>query len=200
MSLADIIDQATSNEQIDEADRNKVSYYKERFSVFEKIINDENHQINELKLSNFQGFTSYEQNLKDIDKDLVDMASSAMFTNEFSGHSASIGLDISDIKSTIAHNGMPVIVRGISSGQDAIQNATKQAMQKLLSSDVAVRSVVAWFEIEESMEFSDLTEAINIIEQHLEPDSDIVFGTTSDVNNTGIAKITILAMVSRGIG
>jgi len=200
MSLADIIDQATSNEQIDEADRNKVRYYKERFSVFEKIINDENHQINELKLSNFQGFTSYEQNLKDIDKDLVDMASSAMFTNEFSGHSASIGLDISDIKSTIAHNGMPVIVRGISSGQDAIQNATKQAMQKLLSSDVAVRSVVAWFEIEESMEFSDLTEAISIIEQHLEPDSDIVFGTTSDVNNTGIAKITILAMVSRGIG
>lgn len=199
MSLADIIDQATSNEQIDEADRNKVRYYKERFSVFEKIINDENHQINELKLSNFQGFTSYEQNLKDIDKDLVDMASSAMFTNEFSGHSASIGLDISDIKSTIAHNGMPVIVRGISSGQDAIQNATKQAMQKLLSSDVAVRSVVAWFEIEESMEFSDLTEAINIIEQHLEPDSDIVFGTTSDVNNTGIAKITILAMASRDV-
>ena len=200
MSLADIIDQATSNEQIDEADRNKVRYYKERFSVFEKIINDENHQINELKLSNFQGFTSYEQNLKDIDKDLVDMASSAMFTNEFSGHSASIGLDISDIKSTMAHNGMPVIVRGISSRQDAIQNATKQAIQKLFSSDVAVRSVVAWFEIEESMEFSDLTEAINIIEQHLEPDSDIVFGTTSDVNNTGIAKITILAMVSRGIG
>ena len=199
MSLADIIDQATSNEQIDEACRDKVRYYKERFSVFEKIINDENHQINELKLSNFQGFTSYEQNLKDIDKDLVDMASSAMFTNEFSGHSASIGLDISDIKSTIAHNGMPVIVRGISSGQDAIQNATKQAMQKLLSSDVAVRSVVAWFEIEESMEFSDLTEAINIIEQHLEPDSDIVFGTTSDVNNTGIAKITILAMASRDV-
>lgn len=200
MSLADIIDQATSNEQIDEADRNKVRYYKERFSVFEKIINDENHQINELKLSNFQGFTSYEQNLKDIDKDLVDMASSAMFTNEFSGHSASIGLDISDIKSTIAHNGMPVIVRGISSGQDAIQNATKQAMQKLLSSEAAVRSVTAWFEIEESTDFSDLTEAINIIEQHLEPDSNIVFGTTSDVNNTGIAKITILAMASRGIG
>lgn len=199
MSLADIIDQATSNEQIDEADRNKVRYYKERFSVFEKIINDENHQINELKLSNFQGFTSYEQNLKDIDKDLVDMASSAMFTNEFSGHSASIGLDISDIKSTMAHKGVPVIVRGISSGQDAIQNATKQAMQKLFSSDVAARSVVAWFEIEESMEFSDLTEAINIIEQHLEPDSDIVFGTTSDVNNTGTATITVLAMTLGGV-
>ena len=55
--------------------------------------------------------------------------------------------------------------------------------------------MVAWFEIEESMEFSDLTEAINIIEQYLEPDSDIVFGTTSDVKNTGTAKITILAMV-----
>lgn len=195
MSLADTIDQATSNVQINEADRNKVRYYKERFSAFEKIINDENYQINELKLSNFQGFTSYEQNLKDIDKDLVDMASSAMFTNEFSGNSASIGLEISDIKSTMAHNGMPAIVRGISSGQDAIQNATKQAMQKLFSSDVSVRSAVAWFEIEESMEFSDLTEAINIIEQHLEPDSDIVFGTTSDVNNKGTAKITILAMV-----
>ena len=127
------------------------------------------------------------------------MASNTMFTNEFSGHSASIGLDISDIKSTMA-NGMPAIVRGISSGQNAIQKATKQAMQKLFSSDVAVRSVVAWFEIDESMEFSDLTEAINIIEQHLEPDSDIVFGTTSDVKNTGTATITILAMTSRGIG
>lgn len=200
MSLADTIDQATSNVQINEADRNKVCYYKERFSAFEKIINDENYQINELKLSNFQGFTSYEQNLKDIDKDLVDMASSAMFINEFSGHSASIGLDISDIKSTMAHKGVPAIVRGISNGQNAIQNATKQAMQKLLSSEAAVRSVTAWFEIEESMEFSDLTEAINIIEQHLEPDSDIVFGTTSDVKNTDTAKITILAMTSRGIG
>lgn len=195
MSLAETIDQTTSNVQIDEAGRNKVRYYKERFSAFEKIINDENYQINGIKLSNFHDFTSYEQNLKDIDKDLVDMASSAMFINEFSSHSASIGLDISDIKSTMAHNGMPAIVRGISSGQDAIQNATKQATQKLFSSDVAVGSVVAWFEIEESMEFSDLTEAINIIEQHLEPDSDIVFGTTSDVNNTGTAKITILAMV-----
>lgn len=195
MSLAEIIDQATSNVQIDEADRNKVRYYKERFSAFEKIINDENYQINELKLSNFQGFTSYEQNLKDIDKDLVDMASSAMFINEFSDHSASIGLDISDIKNTMALNGMPVIVRGISSGQNAIQNATKQAMRKLLSSEAAVRSVTAWFEIDESMDFSDLTEAINIIEQYLEPDSDIVFGTTSDVKNTGTAKITILAMV-----
>lgn len=200
MSLADTIDQATSNVKINKADRNKVCYYKERFSAFEKIINDENYQINELKLSNFQGFNSYEQNLKDIDKDLVDMASSAMFINEFSDHSASIGLDISDIKNTMAHNGMPAIVRGISSGQNAIQNATKQAMQKLFSSDVSVRSVVAWFEIEESMEFSDLTEAISIIEQHLEPDSDIVFGTTSDVKNTDTAKITILAMTSRGIG
>lgn len=200
MSIVEIIDQATSNAQIDEASRNKVRYYKERFSAFEKIINDENHQINELKLSNFHDFASYEQNLKDIDKDLVDMASSAMFTNEFSGNSASIGLEISDIKSTMAHNGMPAIVRGISSGQDAIQNATKQAMQKLLSLDVAVRSTVAWFELDESMEFSDLTEAINIIEQHLELDSDIVFGTTSDVKNTSTAKITILAMTSRGVG
>lgn len=200
MSLAEIIDQATSNVQIDEADRNKVRYYKERFSAFEKIINDENHHINELKLSNFHDFASYEQNLKDIDKDLVDMASSAMFIKEFSGHSASIGLDISDIKGTMAHNGMPAIVRGISNGQNAIQNATKQAMQKLLSSEAAVRSVVAWYEIEESMEFSDLTEAINIIEQYLEPDSDIVFGTTSDVKNTGTAKITILAMTLGGVG
>lgn len=200
MSLTEIIDKATSNVQINEADRNKVRYYKERFSAFEKIINDENHHINELKLSNFQGFTSYEQNLKDIDKDLVDMAGSAMFINEFNGHSASIGLDISDIKSTMAHNGMPAIVRGISSGQNAIQNATKQAIQKLFSSDVAVRSVVAWFEIDESMEFSDLTEAINIIEQHLEPDSNIVFGTTSNVKNTGAANITILAMISRDVG
>ena len=200
MSLAEIIDQATSNVKINEADRNKVRYYKERFSAFEKIINDENHRINELKLSNFHDFTSYEQNLKDIDKDLVDIASSAMFIKEFNGHSASIGLDISDIKSTMANNGMPAIVRGISSGQNAIQNATKQAMQKLFSSDVVVRSAVAWFEKEESMEFSDLTEAINIIEQHLEQYSDIVFGTTSDVKNTGTAKITILAMTSRGIG
>ena len=200
MSLADTIDKATSNVQLDEAGRNKVRYYKERFSAFEKIINDENHHINELKLSNFQGFTSYEQNLKDIDKDLVDMASSAMFIKEFSGHSASIGLDISDIKSTMAHKGVPAIVRGISSGQNAIQNATEQAMQKLLSLDVAVRSTVAWFELDESMEFSDLTEAINIIEQHLEPDSDIVFGTTSDAKNTGAATITILAMTSRGVG
>jgi len=200
MSLAEIIDKATSNAQIDEASRNKVRYYKERFSAFEKIINDENYQINGLKLSNFHDFTSYEQNLKDIDKDLVDMASSAMFTNEFSGNSASIGLDISDIKSTMAHKGVPAIVRGISSGQDAIQNATKQAMQKLFSSDVSVRSAVAWFEIEESMEFSDLTEAINIIEQHLEPDSDIVFGTTSDAKNTGAATITILAMTLGGLG
>ena len=200
MSIAEIIDQATSNVQINEADRNKVRYYKERFSAFEKIINDENYQINGLKLSNFQGFTSYEQNLKDIDKDLVDMASSAMFIKEFSGHSASIGLDISDIKSTMAHKGVPAIVRGIFNGQNAIQNATKQATQKLFSSDVAVGSVVAWFEIEESMEFSDLTEAINIIEQHLEPDSDIAFGTTSDVKNTGTARITILAMTSRGVG
>lgn len=175
-------------------------YYKERFSAFEKIINDENYQINELKLSDFQGFTSYEQNLKDIDKDLVDIASSAMFINEFNSHSASIGLDIFDIKSTMAHNGMPAIVRGISSGQDAIQNATKQAMQKLFLSDAAVGSVVAWFEIEESMEFSDLTEAISIIEQHLEPDSDIVFGTTNDAKNTGTAKITMLVMTSRGVG
>ena len=73
-------------------------------------------------------------------------------------------------------------------------------MQKLLSLDVAVRSTVAWFELDESMEFSDLTEAINIIEQHLEPDSDIVFGSTSDVKNTGTAKITILAMTSRDVG
>ena len=199
MSLTEIIDKATSNVKIDEADRNKVRYYKERFSALEKIINDENHQINELKLSNFHDFASYEQNLKDIDKDLVDMASSAMFINEFSSHFTSIGLDISDIKSTMAHKGVPAIVRGISNGQNAIQNATKQAMQKLLSSEAAVRSMTAWFEIDESMEFLDLTEAINIIEQHLEPDSDIVFGTTSDVKNTGTAKITILAMTSRGI-
>ena len=43
MSLAEIIDQATSNVQINEADRNKVRYYKERFSALEKTINDENH-------------------------------------------------------------------------------------------------------------------------------------------------------------
>ena len=40
MCLAEIIDKAASNVQIDEADKNKVRYYKERFSAFEKIINE----------------------------------------------------------------------------------------------------------------------------------------------------------------
>lgn len=36
MNLAEIIDKATSNAQIDEVDKNKVRYYKERFSAFEE--------------------------------------------------------------------------------------------------------------------------------------------------------------------
>jgi hypothetical protein len=199
MCLAEIIDKAASNVQIDEADKNKVRYYKERFSAFEKIINDEKYQIKGLKLSNSCDFASIEQILNDVDKDLVDIASSALFANEFNKHATSIELDISDIKNLMSREGVPVIVRGTATDKNAIQNATKQAMQKLLSSDVAVNSVVAWFEIEESMNFADLNEAINIIEQRVESDGDIVFGATSDVKNTGIAKITILAMISRGL-
>lgn len=64
------------------------------------------------------------QYLKDVDQKLVDIASAALFANEFNKHDSSMALDIADIKDAMSHESIPVLIRGAVIEQNTIQNAT----------------------------------------------------------------------------
>ena len=108
-----------------------------------------------------------------------------------------INLDFADIKTVMSYGGLSGVGTGYASGMNSAYNAAKAAIKSPLFNDMSisnVKGVLVHFNIHQDMPIMEVTEAMNLIEESVDIDTPVIFGTTTSSNmNIDETQVTIIA-------
>lgn len=106
-----------------------------------------------------------------------------------------INLDFADVKTIMAGKGIAHMGIGRGSGEDKAQVAVKAAIQSpLLETKInGAKYVLINFAGDENLGLLEADEAANLIKDAIDPDAEIIFGTTIDDNLKDEVVVTVIA-------
>ena len=108
-----------------------------------------------------------------------------------------INLDFADVKTIMSHRGLALMGVGYSAGTNAAYDATKAAIESPLLDNISIEGamgVLVHFHIHPDYPILEISEAMNIVEEHADEDANVIFGTTTNSNmDIEEVKITIIA-------
>ncbi|WP_292663534.1 cell division protein FtsZ [Nitratifractor sp.] len=108
-----------------------------------------------------------------------------------------INLDFADVKTVMSHRGLALMGSGNSTGANAAYDAAKAAIDSPLLDNISIngaKGVLVHFHIHPDYPILQISEAMEIIEEHADEDASVIFGTTTDSNlEIDQVKITIVA-------
>ncbi|TLD82403.1 cell division protein FtsZ [Helicobacter sp. MIT 11-5569] len=113
-------------------------------------------------------------------------------------HSAGdINVDFADVKTVMYHKGMALMGIGESSGADAAREAIKIAIESPLLDNMSIngaKGVLAHFYFNSDYPLAEISNAMEIIESNMDPEAEVIFGTTTDENiERDKVRVTIVA-------
>lgn len=124
-------------------------------------------------------------------------AVSGMSTIVLDSGKSDINLDFADVKKIMEHRGMALMGVGEADGEEAAQEAIKNAIQSPLLDDVTINGAMGalvHFRTHPDCPFSDINEAMELITEAVDEDADVIFGTTTDENmENNKVQVTIVA-------
>ena len=108
-----------------------------------------------------------------------------------------INLDFADVKTVMSHRGLALMGSGSSQGANAAYDAAKAAIDSPLLDNISIngaKGVLVHFHIHPDYPILQISEAMEIIEEHADEDASVIFGTTTDGTlEIDQVKITIVA-------
>jgi len=108
-----------------------------------------------------------------------------------------INLDFADVKTVMSHRGLALMGSGSSQGANAAYDAAKAAIDSPLLDNISIngaKGVLVHFHIHPDYPILQISEAMEIIEEHADEDASVIFGTTtSHEMEIDQVKITIVA-------
>ncbi|MDR1615119.1 MAG: cell division protein FtsZ [Campylobacteraceae bacterium] len=109
-----------------------------------------------------------------------------------------INVDFADVKTVMSHRGMALLGVGESTGNDAANEAVKNAVQSPLLDDVSINGalgvLVHFYSHPKDCSLSKINEAMSIVYAAADESADIIFGVTSDENvKDNFVRVTIIA-------
>ncbi|KEA46356.1 cell division protein FtsZ [Campylobacter mucosalis] len=108
-----------------------------------------------------------------------------------------INIDFADVRTIMSHRGMAIMSVGDAVGENAAQEAMKEAIQSPLLDDVSIDGalgVLVHFRHHPSASLNDINDALKIVNDSADDMADIIFGTTSDDTlDEGKVEVTIVA-------
>jgi len=108
-----------------------------------------------------------------------------------------INLDFADVKTVMSHRGLALMGSGSSTGANAAYDAAKAAIDSPLLDNISIngaKGVLVHFHIHPDYPILQISEAMDIIEEHADEDASVIFGTTTDSDlEIDQVKITIVA-------
>ncbi|QQF51424.1 cell division protein FtsZ [Campylobacter fetus] len=133
---------------------------------------------------------------KEVDNILA-RAVSGMSSIVLSSGKSDINLDFADVRTAMSHRGLSLMGVGEADGEEAAQEALKNAIQSPLLDDMNIKGamgVLVHFRFHPSCPMSDISEAMLIVEDSADADADIFFGTlTDDTMEEGRVQVTLVA-------
>ncbi len=108
-----------------------------------------------------------------------------------------INLDFADVKTVMSHRGLALMGSGSSTGANAAYDAAKAAIDSPLLDNISIngaKGVLVHFQIHPDYPILQISEAMDIIEEHADEDASVIFGTTTNSSmDIDEVKITIIA-------
>ncbi|MGP1360443.1 cell division protein FtsZ [Campylobacter sp.] len=108
-----------------------------------------------------------------------------------------INLDFADVRTIMSHRGLALMGVGEAHGEDAAQEAIKNAIQSPLLDNMTINGafgILVHFRISPSCPLADINNAMSIIYEAADEDAEIIFGTTTDDKiEDNRVEVTIIA-------
>ena len=108
-----------------------------------------------------------------------------------------INLDFADVRTVMSHRGLALMGAGSSTGANAAYDAAKAALESPLLDNISINGamgVLVHFHIHPDYPILQISEAMDIIEEHADEDANVIFGTTTNPNvEPDEVRITIVA-------
>ena len=108
-----------------------------------------------------------------------------------------INLDFADVKTVMSHRGLALMGSGNSTGSNAAYDAAKAAIDSPLLDNISIngaKGVLVHFNIHPDYPLLQISEAMNVIEDHADEDASVIFGTTTNPDfDIDEVRITIVA-------
>jgi len=108
-----------------------------------------------------------------------------------------INLDFADVRTVMSHRGLALMGAGSSTGANAAYDAAKAALESPLLDNISINGamgVLVHFHIHPDYPILQISEAMDIIEEHADEDANVIFGTTTNPNlEPDEVRMTIVA-------
>ena len=108
-----------------------------------------------------------------------------------------INSDFADVKKVMEHRGMALMGAGEAEGDEAAQEAVKNAIQSPLLDNVTINGamgVLVHFKMHTESPLADVIEAMNLINEAVDENAEVIWGTTTDDNiENNKVQVTIIA-------
>ncbi len=108
-----------------------------------------------------------------------------------------INLDFADVRTVMSHRGLALMGAGKSVGANAAYDAAKAALESPLLDNISINGamgVLVHFHIHPEYPILQISEAMDIIEEHADEDANVIFGTTTNADmDPDEVRITIVA-------
>ncbi len=119
-------------------------------------------------------------------------------SNVILSHGANdINLDFADVKTVMSHRGLALMGVGESQGNSAAYDAAKTAIESPLLDNLSIdgaMGILVHFHIHPDYPLTEISEAMDIVEENADEDANIIFGTTTSEDiPLDHVKLTIIA-------
>ncbi len=108
-----------------------------------------------------------------------------------------INLDFADVKTVMSHKGTALMGTGMATGEESAVEAMRKALNSPLLDDVSIHGamgVLVHFNMHPDCSLFEISEAMNMVEEHVDEEAHVIFGTTSNENlEEGQVIVTIVA-------
>lgn len=108
-----------------------------------------------------------------------------------------INVDFADVRTIMSHRGLALMGVGESSGNNAAQEAVKNAIESPLFDNMSIKGamgVLIHFKVHPNYSMEETDQALSIVHETASDDADVIFGTTFDeAMEEDRVEITIIA-------
>lgn len=139
--------------------------------------------------------TSYEESMSYVN-DVVARAVNGISSVVLNNSNKGINVDFQDLKTVMSHKGLALMSIGEAEGEDAAQQAVKNAIESPLFDNISINGsmgVIINYEFNPSYPFLSISKSMETIEESASKDADIIFGTMLKENfETDKVRVSII--------
>lgn len=149
------------------------------------VLNDNLLKITDTKITLDKAFSLADNVLEQGITSITDLLTSI----------GEVNIDFADIKTIMSYKGKAYMGIGRASGEKKVEEAVKQAIENSLTESKIDKAKGVIFNVkgDESLSLIEINSAIGIINEKINDDANVIFGTVIDNNMNGEVAVTVIA-------